>query len=150
MMDGRDFIIVADAWATSTTVGEPTWRSSTSRAYYGAFHVAKDFLEVFLGFRDKFKGHQSHKHVHQALTSSDNPHAAEAGRKLSRLILRRHKADYELRDNGIGIQSAAQHSVENAEEITDEIDKAIASCRDTAVLQNTKSKILSYITANGL
>ena len=46
-MNGRDFLVLARTWAGSAT--EAAWRSSTSRAYYAAFHVARDMLDG-LGF----------------------------------------------------------------------------------------------------
>ena len=69
--------------------------------YYGAFHIAREFLETTLGFAGKFTGHRSHGNVSNALIASGQGDAAEAGRRLQRLIRRRHSADYVLSDGVI-------------------------------------------------
>ena len=42
-MTGREFLTVARQLAGASTEAE--WRSAISRAYYAAFHVAREFLE---------------------------------------------------------------------------------------------------------
>ena len=44
MMTGDKFISLAGKVASGTQSDEATCRTAVSRAYYGAFHVAKDFL----------------------------------------------------------------------------------------------------------
>ncbi len=46
-MDGRDFLPLANALAAGPTEAE--WRTAISRAYYAAFHVARQ-LVMDLGF----------------------------------------------------------------------------------------------------
>jgi hypothetical protein len=48
-MDGNDFIALAGKLAVAPAAGEATYRTVVSRAYYGAFHLARSFL-VELGF----------------------------------------------------------------------------------------------------
>ncbi|HEV8068666.1 MAG TPA: hypothetical protein VGP76_13090 [Planctomycetaceae bacterium] len=146
-MNGTDFIQVATDWSKSATVGEPTWRSSTSRAYYGAFHIARDFLEVHLGFTGKFRLFKSHQKVYDALGNSGNEHAREAGRKLRQFANRRHMADYELQDAGSGNQKAAEHSILDAEEIKGYIDKVVTDCRDPKILGAMKIRVAQWIAA---
>jgi hypothetical protein len=149
-MNCGDFIHVAGTWADSSTIGEPSWRSSTSRAYYGAFHIAREFLENRLGFVGKFTGHKSHGRVSNALIASGLPDAMEAGRMLSHLIRRRHRADYVLDDGGIGVQSAAQHSVDDAHDIRSLIEHADQSCNDPAVLGATTAAVQIWVRVNPL
>ncbi len=47
-MTGSDFLPLATQLAAAAT--EPEWRTAISRAYYAAFHVARQLLEE-LGFR---------------------------------------------------------------------------------------------------
>ena len=63
-------------------------------------------------------------------------------------MTRRHVADYELQDNGIGNQRAAVHSVKDANEIRDYIQRAIDSCKDESVLKATKGKVEKWLDAN--
>jgi len=42
-MTGRDFLALADQLASGGTEAE--WRSAISRAYYAAFHVARELLQ---------------------------------------------------------------------------------------------------------
>jgi uncharacterized protein (UPF0332 family) len=143
-MTGDDFIQVASKWAASAA-DEPTWRSSTSRAYYGAFHRARSFLEDNLGITERFRGKDSHSKIWNALIASGEPEAKEAGEKLSRLINRRHDADYDLDNLDIGKQKAAQYSVLAADEIRSHIKKAIENCKNTTVLNDAKSRVQAII-----
>jgi len=43
-MDGSDFIALAGKLAAGPAAGEATYRTAVSRAYYGAFHIARSFL----------------------------------------------------------------------------------------------------------
>ena len=47
-MTGADFLPLAHDLAAASS--EPEWRTAVSRAYYTAFHVARQLLED-LGFR---------------------------------------------------------------------------------------------------
>ena len=48
-MDGTEFIALAGKLVAVPAADEATYRTAISRAYYGAFHVARSFL-VELGF----------------------------------------------------------------------------------------------------
>ena len=48
MITGRDFLTLAQRWVQGTAEGE--WRSAVSRAYYAAFHEARQLLRD-LGFQ---------------------------------------------------------------------------------------------------
>ncbi|MBI3465767.1 MAG: hypothetical protein HY000_22350 [Planctomycetes bacterium] len=47
-MDGRDFLPIAQGLLAGAA--EAAWRSAVSRAYYAAFHAARQLLDN-LGFR---------------------------------------------------------------------------------------------------
>lgn len=153
MITGHDFIVVASAWAGSAQAGEATYRSSTSRAYYGAFHVARAFIEDTLGFVGLFgKGKPgSHQNVQQALMASNDADAKNASRLLGALTYRRNQADYELLHTSIGQQKAALHSVAESEAIKNAITKAIATCQSRpGALAGMRVGVIQWKTAKGL
>jgi uncharacterized protein (UPF0332 family) len=59
MIAGKDFLILAELWITGTSEAE--WRSAVSRAYYAAFHVARQLLRT-LGFLVP-RGDQAHAYL---------------------------------------------------------------------------------------
>lgn len=91
-MNPHDFLEVANEWITS--VREVDWRSAVSRAYYGAFHVARLLLER-CGFSVP-RGDQAHGYLWLRLANSGRPAVENAGNKLSTLRGVRNWADYDL------------------------------------------------------
>jgi hypothetical protein len=91
-MDPRDFLHVADELATGATQAE--WRSAVSRAYYGAFHVAR------LLFRQcSFvvpQGDQARAYLWLRLANAGHPDVQQAGADLNYLRRIRNWADYDL------------------------------------------------------
>src|SRR5207244_2339025 len=76
LMDGRDFLKVAEDLAVGDSEAE--WRSAISRAYYGAFHVARTLL--LQGGFDAPVGDQAHAYLWLRLSNCGHPDVAEAGR----------------------------------------------------------------------
>ncbi|HUY36823.1 MAG TPA: HEPN domain-containing protein [Pirellulales bacterium] len=111
-MSGDDFIAVASRWAAHPAAGEASFRSAVSRAYYGAFHVARRLLRD-LGF-DIPAGSNSHSLVRVLLLESGHAQAVEAGRFLKDLHADRIKADYRLDKGDAATQAAARLAVETA------------------------------------
>lgn len=91
-MTGRDFLAVANALATGPTEAE--WRSAISRAYYAAFHTAREFM-TRLRLRVP-AGEQAHAYLWLRLGNSGDPAADVIGRLLRDLRGRRNIADYDL------------------------------------------------------
>jgi uncharacterized protein (UPF0332 family) len=89
---GRDFLAVASALAAASTEAE--WRSAISRAYYAAFHTAREFL-ARLRFRVP-AGEQAHAYLWLRLSNTGDPTADAIGRLLRDLRGRRNNADYDL------------------------------------------------------
>ena len=91
-MNPRDFLDVANDLVTG--VREADWRSAVSRAYYSAFHVARDLLR-HCGF---VVPHADQAHSYLWLRLSNCGHLAieEAGRRLGKLRTNRNGADYDL------------------------------------------------------
>ena len=91
-MNGRDFLTLAQTLATSGT--EAAWRSAISRAYYGAFHVARELLENL-----RFvvpRGDQAHAYLWLRLYNCGDPQVGRAGSELNQLRGERNRADYDL------------------------------------------------------
>jgi hypothetical protein len=77
-MNGRDFLPIARALAAETT--EAAWRSALSRAYYAAFHVARELMEG-MGFAVP-KSDAAHKHMAWRLGNCGHAQVEDIGRKL--------------------------------------------------------------------
>lgn len=92
-MDFRTFLNLAEGLVAGGTEAE--WRTSVSRAYYGAFHVACDLLHI-LGFSVP---HADRAHAYASLRLSNclDDEAIEVGRQLKELRSRRNQADYDKR-----------------------------------------------------
>ena len=92
MMDGRDFLSVADTLMAGQSEAE--WRSAVSRAYYAAFHVARQFL-----LRCEFQAPTSdraHAYLWLRLSNCGSPNLSQAGERLNALRGSRNAADYDL------------------------------------------------------
>jgi hypothetical protein len=74
---------------------EPEWRSAVSRAYYAAFHVARQLLED-LGFRVPYAD-RAHAYLWLRLHNCGDPQVRLAGGELNGLRGSRNLADYDLR-----------------------------------------------------
>jgi uncharacterized protein (UPF0332 family) len=91
-MTGRDFLVLANRLAAASTEAE--WRSAVSRAYYGAFHEARQLLTE-LGFTVP-RDDRAHKYLSFRLSNAGNPLARLAGSELDILRGDRNAADYDL------------------------------------------------------
>lgn len=115
-MNAIEFLNLAHRLAAST--GEAQARSSISRSYYAAFHVAKELIEscgVVLP-----DGPEAHARLRQCLGNCGDANAAAAASKLDSLRLIRNDADYEL--HSINFESAdAQHQLGNARRIIESL-----------------------------
>jgi uncharacterized protein (UPF0332 family) len=110
-MDGSDFHEVA--WVLVAGLREAEWRSAVSRAYYAAFHVARQLL-LHCGFRVP-RGDQAHAYLWLRLINSGHPDVHNAGLNLNHLRRVRNRADYDL-DRPLD-QAAAVAQVQAAADI---------------------------------
>lgn len=92
-MNPRDFLDVADEWAAG--MREAEWRSAVSRAYFAAFHVARDLLSA-CGFAVP-QGEQAHGYLWIRLQNTGHPDVKRAGSDLNYLRTMRNRADYDLK-----------------------------------------------------
>jgi uncharacterized protein (UPF0332 family) len=97
-MDGHAFIALAGKLAAE----EATYRTAVSRAYYGAFHVARSFL-VELGF-EPLSNANVHAFARHYLNGSGIAQACLAAGELGDLQTARNRADYRLDESSVGSQ----------------------------------------------
>jgi uncharacterized protein (UPF0332 family) len=106
-MKGHDFLIVAQNLARDST--EAAWRSAISRAYYAAFHVARELM-TDLGFTVP-QGDSTHGYAWIRLQNCGDAQAKKAGSNLNVLRGLRNKADYDLRPPLRQSSAAAQVNI---------------------------------------
>jgi uncharacterized protein (UPF0332 family) len=117
-MDGRDFLALAEQWVLGSTEAE--WRSAVSRAYYAAFHVARQLLRR-CGFAVP-RADQAHAYLARRLAYAGHPDVCRAGTRLNSLRGDRNRADYDLHLPMTQAHAAAQ--VQIAKEIIHHLDAA--------------------------
>lgn len=91
-MNGSDFLPLATRLAAAAS--EPEWRTAISRAYYAAFHVARQLLEE-LGFRVP-RADRAHAYLTMRLNNCGDVSVQHAASNLHSLRSLRNQADYDL------------------------------------------------------
>jgi len=124
-MDGSDFIEFASSLAARNS-GPAANRSAASRAYYGAYHVAVDFLSQ-LGY--KARSEKTHPWVQRQFKNCQSEDFVELGDLLETLHHARNVADYELHRAHADGQTHAMSCVEWAVQIRDELRRIAQSDR---------------------
>jgi uncharacterized protein (UPF0332 family) len=117
-MDFREFLTLARTLAAGGTEAE--WRSAVSRAYYAAFHVARELL-LGLNFLVP-QADRAHSHRWLRLANAGVPDVQVAGNRLNALRGQRNRADYASRPSLT--QASAANEVKNAEDIIEALDAA--------------------------
>src|SRR5713226_2034092 len=115
-MNGRDFLQVAQDLLRLAR--ETDWRSGVSRAYYAAFHCARELLED-LGFAVP-RADRAHAYLWLRLSNCGDPVVQVSGRELNDLRGERNRADYNLVSTISQIEAAGQ--VRIAERIIQALD----------------------------
>ncbi len=136
-MNASHFIDFA-AKIAATYADAAACRSSISRAYYGAFHIAKSFLER-LGSRP-FKNANSHVFVQHCLMNCGHRQALRRGRYLQDLFRDRLLADYSLQVHRVENVEFARVAVESAREV----QNLIESCDTNEAITEIKAGIAEY------
>lgn len=122
-MNGEDFITFAGRIAVTAKGGAADHRSAVSRAYYGAFHVAIEFLRA-TGARNL---PSEHGEIQRMLFRTGNANAQTASQFLSDLQSHRVRADYRLDVTAVETPAFARQCVEQARDIQSELKTALAS-----------------------
>ena len=118
-MTGDEFLALAvELFAKNRAPNEAMCRTIISRAYYGAFHLAREYV-VQLGFPETDK----HRFLSDSLSASDEPNVMRAGDLLRSLATSRGRADYDLKQPHVGKQVMEplflRDSIERADKVRD-------------------------------
>jgi len=100
------FYLLAERLATDPASGPAEFRTAISRAYYAAYHSARDFL-TGLGINPP-AGSVGHGKVPIALQNLTDPAIRQAGNTLDTLKGERNRADYALSDPVYNQRATAQ------------------------------------------
>jgi uncharacterized protein (UPF0332 family) len=142
-MNPRDFLTLANVLCGETT--EAAWRSAVSRAYYAAFHAARQLLRD-LGFRTP-RADQAHAYLWLRLSNCGDAHLQIAGRRLRDLRSERNHADYDI-DAPQHQTNAASH-VRIAEQLIQVLDSGRVEptrTRITDAMRNYERTVLRAVT----
>ncbi len=114
-MRGTDFLHVAVRLSGGATEAE--WRSAVSRAYYGAFHLARDFVEscgVTLP-----KTAEAHDKLQWCLAQSGSVQLPPVAERLNSLRAARNVADYDLTSWQFSKRGSVLVAIQRAQQIVD-------------------------------
>lgn len=130
-MEFRDYLSLAATLRDGSTEAE--WRSASSRAYYAAFHVARQML-LSLGFVVP-RADRAHAYLWLRLANAGHADVELAGNRLNHLRGDRNAGDYD--ETRTWRQVLAARHVRTAEDIIQAID--------AAMIEPTKTQITDAI-----
>jgi uncharacterized protein (UPF0332 family) len=136
-MTGDDFITLA-GWIVASGADAARCRSAISRAYYGAFHLALDFIED-IGCT-VHRNASAHIQVQRLLKSSGHHAVEEAGSLLEDLHSDRNNADYRFKNTAVEDQTFAKLRVEMAMKIRSALKECEKEPIRTAIKTGLQSK----------
>jgi len=119
--------------------GPAGFRSAVSRAYYGAYHSARELVEVAMQISCRFGGNE-HKGLQRYFLNCQVAEGIQLGQLLENLHQSRREADYELTNLRYETQVQARLCVERASNIM----SRVAQCRDPALSARIKAGIENY------
>ncbi len=137
-MQGKDFITFSGKLAAQNSIGAAGFRSATSRAYYGTFHLARELLEGH-GFLCRDQGN-AHLWVRRHFQNCTSQKPKEVGRLLENLAESRKDADYRLDKAYADKQENAKLCVLRA----DEIQKLIAECDEAGHREQIRKEMEAF------
>jgi hypothetical protein len=118
MFDWRGYLDLADDLLSLRPNDEAAQRSALSRAYHGAFGVARDYLLTSRGVA--ISSFNAHYHVWAAFAQAPRGVEQRIAQEGNRLKRRRDLADYEA--NYLGVASEATRWVARARRLIADID----------------------------
>jgi uncharacterized protein (UPF0332 family) len=102
----------------SSEIIEAELRSSISRSYYAAFHVAKKYLYKVRSY--ELSKENSHRSLIDEFKYSGDPRLSIIGNYLERLRDRRNEADYD--DIVLNLRKNAEQSAKFSQIVIDRLD----------------------------
>jgi uncharacterized protein (UPF0332 family) len=121
MISPNDLLLQADRLLAANT--EVDRRTAVSRAYYGAYHVAREFLTQRCGVVLS-KGADVHRAMQLCLQNSQNDLLRDAGIRLESLRTERNRADYDLTDSRFNDTVRVRIQLQRAREILSKLAEA--------------------------
>lgn len=121
---------------------EAELRTSVSRAYYGAFHSARELMEecgIDFPTRDLL-GADIHRKVRFCLANADHADAALVANRLNSLRQQRNSADYDLRTDRFTHSKNVRTVLPMAMEVIDALDR----CRNAQTFDVVREKVRDY------
>ena len=121
MIGARDLLNLAEVLSRGTSESE--WRCAVGRAYYAAFHQARDLLQA-LGFQIP-RAEFVHASLWKRLLSCGRSSVGTAGSKLHQLRSVRNRADYDVvidfpKQNAIAAVETSRQILDAFETLTPE------------------------------
>lgn len=138
-MGGTDFLHLAVRLSGGATEAE--WRLAVSRAYYGAFHLARDFVEscgVTLP-----KTAEAHDKLPWCLAHSGNLQLPPLAGRLNSLRAARDVADYDLTSSEFSKRGSVLVAIQRAQQIVD----GLVRVRSQSDFVETRSAIREYASS---
>lgn len=130
-MQGREFFELAVQLSNGSRPSET--RSSVSRAYYGAFHVAREFVHTECRVALPPDA-TAHKKLHELFEACGLAILVTVGRRLASLREARNYADYRLDHRASSLQSNSIEKILIAKEIIEAIETGLGgTLRPTAI-----------------
>ncbi len=138
-MTGNELILLAGKLAANPALGdaEARFRSAVSRAYYGAYHLARVFVASLGGVIPK--NATGHFELSRILWDSRQEFAQDVASRLDDLRRERNRADYDLDSSSFRNQVNAVKCVE----LADEVRLAIERCQQEPALTAIRTAISS-------
>lgn len=141
-MNSADFISLAIKLSNSRQEAE--LRTAVGRAYFGAFHVVRELLEI-CGIRFPSKelfGADVHRTIRFCLASAGNADAAAAANKLNILRQQRNFADYDL--ESVRFAPANTQNVKADIRLAIELLDALQRCRTEETFAQLRDELRAY------
>ena len=127
MIRARDLLNLSENLSRGATESE--WRCAVGRAYYAAFHQARDVLQA-LGFQIP-RAELVHAFLWKRLRSCGQSSVGMAGSKLHQLRTVRNRADYDVAFDFAKKDAIA--AVETSRQILDAFERLTAADRQAAL-----------------
>jgi uncharacterized protein (UPF0332 family) len=138
MITGDEFVQLAGKLVVLPGTDEAGFRTAVSRAYYGAFHLARGFLDE-IGFAIP-ENLNAHGYLQNQLLNCGHSDAKTAGETLRLLHRNRLSADYRVEDRRFTTRDFAGKNVELAHEFRSLLDR----CRVEPARGEVQSGIAEY------
>lgn len=136
-MRGREFFELASQMSQGS--GASAMRSSVSGAYYGAFHVARDFVHVECRVNLPADA-ACHKKLHELFEACSLCVLIDTGRHLRSLREARNYADYKLEHAPSSTQSYAITHLEVARIVIAGVESGFAPFAKAQVVGEVRAK----------